>query len=147
MMIYQLPFHKPDYFQEVIESYVDVAEELNDECQEFRFARLSDDEKRFMLYEVNGVIENMSEIDALIAGNAKKWTFDRLARVDLAIMRLAVFELLKANDVPVRVSINEAVELCKQFGDEGSYAYVNGVLGKIAFITRGEDRAAKGETR
>jgi N utilization substance protein B len=135
-MIYQLPFHKPVYFQEIIKNYLTSADELNDECPYFEFSPLSAEETDFMLYEVNGVIDNMPKIDALITEHAKKWTFERLARVDLAVMRLSVFELLDAAQVPVSVSINEAVELCKQFGADGSSAYVNGVLGNIALTVR-----------
>ena len=78
------------------------------------------------------VQEHHEEIDRIIAENLDRWTLDRIARTDLAILRTAAAEMLYLDDVPVRVSINEAVNLAKKYGDERSYAFVNSVLGKIA---------------
>jgi len=74
---------------------------------------------------------NRSEIDRYISLYSKDWSFDRLAKVDLAILRVAVCEMLFFSDIPRNVSINEAVDLAKKYGDSGSGAFVNGVLGGI----------------
>lgn len=76
--------------------------------------------------------ERTKEIDALIAGASKNWRIDRMSRVDRNILRLGACELLAFPDVPVKVVINEAVELAKRFGTAESSAFVNGVLDRIA---------------
>ena len=80
---------------------------------------------------VEGVVEHAARIDALIDAHAKNWSLDRLPDVDRAILRMAVFELLWADDVPDLVVIDEAVELAKTLSTDDSPAYVNGVLGAI----------------
>jgi N utilization substance protein B len=72
------------------------------------------------------------KIDELIAGSSKNWRIDRMSRVDRNILRLGACELLAFRDVPVKVVINEAVELAKRFGTAESSAFVNGVLDRIA---------------
>ncbi|TKJ33776.1 transcription antitermination factor NusB [Blastococcus sp. CCUG 61487] len=80
---------------------------------------------------VEGVEEHAGRIDALIAAHAANWTLDRLPDVDRAILRMAVYELLWADDVPDAVVIDEAVELAKALSTDDSPAYINGVLGAI----------------
>ena len=74
----------------------------------------------------------MEELDALIASHAIDWSIDRIARVDLCILRVALYEMLYRSDVPSGAAINEAVELAKRFGGEKSYAFINGILGVVA---------------
>ncbi len=78
------------------------------------------------------VQDHHEEIDRIISDNLDNWTLDRIAKTDLAILRTAVAEMLYVESVPVRVSINEAVDLAKKYGDERSYAFINSVLGKIS---------------
>jgi transcription antitermination protein NusB len=80
---------------------------------------------------VEGVAEHAARIDTLIDAHATGWSLDRLPDVDRAILRMAVFELLWADDVPDAVVIDEAVELAKALSTDDSPAYVNGVLGAI----------------
>ena len=80
---------------------------------------------------VRGVAEGRREIDDAIEEASSNWRLDRMARVDRNVLRLAVYELLRT-DVPVKVVINEAIELGKKFGSESSGAFVNGVLDKVA---------------
>ena len=80
---------------------------------------------------VEGVAEHAARIDALIEAHASNWSLDRLPDVDRAILRMATFELLWADDVPDVVVIDEAVELAKVLSTDDSPAYVNGVLGAI----------------
>lgn len=77
-------------------------------------------------------VERAGEIDDLIASASKNWRIDRMSRVDRNILRLGACELLAFRDVPVKVVINEAVELAKRFGTAESSAFVNGVLDRIA---------------
>ncbi len=80
---------------------------------------------------VRGVAEHRRSIDEAIEEASSNWRLDRMARVDRNVLRLAVYELLRT-DVPVKVVINEAIELGKKFGSESSGAFVNGVLDRIA---------------
>lgn len=77
-----------------------------------------------------GVNEHLKEIDTLIEKNAINWSFSRIAKVDLSILRLAIYEL-KYTDVPQKVAINEAVELAKIYSTEKSPRFVNGLLGSV----------------
>lgn len=80
---------------------------------------------------VNGVKENKEKIESLISKNLKKdWSLDRISKVNLAILKLAIYEI-KFMDLPYKVGINEAVELAKKYGDDGSKQFVNGVLASI----------------
>jgi transcription antitermination protein NusB len=81
---------------------------------------------------VRAASERAPEIDELIATSSKNWRIDRMSRVDRNILRLGACELLAFKDVPVKVVINEAVELAKRFGTAESSAFVNGVLDRIA---------------
>ena len=86
-------------------------------------------------YFVNGyraAASNLKEIDELIDRYSVRWKTSRLPKVDLAILRLALAEICYLTDIPVSVTINEAVELAKRFGGDASGSFVNGVLGKIA---------------
>lgn len=81
---------------------------------------------------VRGVIEHSQEIDALIETHSRNWRLDRMARIDRNVLRLAIYELKYRDDVPRNVTLNEAIELGKMFGAEGSSAFINGLLDRIA---------------
>ncbi|ARD46840.1 N utilization substance protein B [Sporosarcina sp. P37] len=80
---------------------------------------------------VRGTAENLTEIDSEITNKLENWTIDRLPKIERTVLRLAVYELLHNEEVPDRVILNEAIELCKTFGDEKSGRFVNGVLSKF----------------
>lgn len=80
---------------------------------------------------IHGVLENLPAIDEEISRHLDHWDIHRLARVDLAILRMATYCLLHTADIPRQVTIDEAVELAKELGAEGSYRFVNGVLDSI----------------
>ncbi|MDR0884982.1 MAG: transcription antitermination factor NusB [Clostridiales Family XIII bacterium] len=89
-------------------------------------------------YTYGLVLNNLAQIDDIIKSHLKNWSLDRIKKLDLAILRIAIAEMLfteGANKVPESVAINEAVELAKTYGDEKSKSFINGVLGSIA---RGE---------
>jgi N utilization substance protein B len=88
--------------------------------------------RRFALDLVQGVVEHRDEIDGLIESHSHNWRLDRMARIDRNVLRLAVFELKWRQDIPKKVTLNEAVELGKAFGTEASSAFVNGLLDRIA---------------
>ena len=99
-------------------------------------AGLSEENAVFARDVVSGVIQNMENIDHTIQSFASAWPVEQMPKVDRNILRLAIFEILLDNRVPVKVSINEAVELAKMFGSESSRKFVNGVLGSVSELAR-----------
>jgi N utilization substance protein B len=81
---------------------------------------------------VSGVADQLERVDQVVAAHSDNWALDRMARVDLALLRLATYELLCAADVPANVVINEAIEIGKRFGSRETPAFVNGILDQIA---------------
>ena len=80
---------------------------------------------------VYGVVEHIEEIDAHIRSLAHNWEFDRIAKIDLAILRLAIYEMLYRKDIPPVVSINEAIDLSKVFSNEDAKRFINGILDRL----------------
>jgi len=95
---------------------------------------LSEDNVAFARDLVNGVIQNREQIDQHIRKFAPAWPLEQIPIVDRNILRLAIFEVLLDNNVPVKVAINEAVELAKKFGSDSSSRFVNGVLGSVSAL-------------
>lgn len=93
---------------------------------------LEDSVRDFIRILVNGAVKNLERIDSIIARYATNWQIKRMATVDRNILRLATYELIFMDDIPDKVSINEAVELAKKYGDKESSKFVNGVLDKIS---------------
>ena len=99
---------------------------------------LSDSEKTFLENLVAGVTDRQAELDEVIGRYSQGWALNRLARVDLTILRMAVYELLHMPEVPVGATINEAVELAKKYAEDKSSGFINGILGSAARELRGE---------
>ena len=93
---------------------------------------------RYIDHIVTGFPEKCGEIDAIISTHSKSWKLERIAKVDLAILRLALYEILFMADIPAKVTINEAVELAKKYSAEKSYQFVNGLLG--GYLRSGGDK-------
>ncbi|MDE6363816.1 MAG: transcription antitermination factor NusB [Lachnospiraceae bacterium] len=110
-------------------------ETLEMEAAEHQTVKIKDDDAAYISNKSNRIIEKLDEIDAMINKQAKGWTTQRMGKVDLTILRLAVYEIVFDEDVPTGVAINEAVELAKRFGQEESSGFVNGVLAKFAPVS------------
>ncbi|MFI3206198.1 MAG: transcription antitermination factor NusB [Clostridia bacterium] len=106
---------------EVMSEIILIAEEINKEKIE-----------AFAFDLVCGVDSNISHINHAINKYSTKWKVDRLSKVSLAVLRLCIYEIMYEKDIPVSVSINEAVELAKIYGDKDDAPYVNGVLSSVA---------------
>lgn len=118
-MLFSIGFDAADA-DEQIELYLEQVEEASEE------------ERGYMRKKVKDIAAHEEEIDAMINEHTTGWKTGRMNKVDLSVLRLAVYEMKWDDEVPVKVAINEAVELSKNFsGDEGP-AFVNGVLGKLA---------------
>ncbi|NLN42283.1 MAG: transcription antitermination factor NusB [Clostridiales bacterium] len=93
--------------------------------------KLNDNDKKYIKEILFSMDKEQSKIDAYIEKYAKGWTVDRMSKVDLAILRLAMYEILYKEEIPYSVSINEAVELAKKYSNEKSSSFINGILGNF----------------
>ncbi|MDF0727343.1 transcription antitermination factor NusB [Cytobacillus sp. S13-E01] len=101
--------------REAVENVVEDEEEVNP----------------FLHQLVMGVVLHKEEIDELLRANLEKWKLERLANVDRSLLRMAIFEMKFVDEIPVNVSIDEAIELAKMFGDDSSSRFINSVLSKV----------------
>lgn len=118
-MLFQIEFHEKESFETQLGLFMDELEE-------------SDEEKRaYIEQKIRSIFENLAEIDAVINEKSVGWKTARMAKVDLALIRLAVYEIKYEIEMPTGVAINEAVELAKIYSSDGSPSFVNGVLAKL----------------
>ena len=116
--LFQVEFQKEN-IKEQVEDFIDSYGE-------------SKYDKDYFLEIINGVLNSLKEIDELIESKAKDdWTIDRISKMDLPILRVAIYEIKHREDIDVGVSINEAVELAKKYGSDTSSKFINGLLGQI----------------
>ena len=121
-LLYGLEFHKDDVTYQV-ETY------LAGDADILPVLRKADVE--YVIAISQGVMEHLDEIDEKICQYSKDWAFKRIPGIDVAILRLCIYEMFYRKDIPVNVSINEAVDLAKRYGHEESGTFVNGILGNI----------------
>ncbi len=88
-----------------------------------------ENEIKYIKESYESIKNNLEEIDNNIIDNLEGWSIHRLAKVDLAALRVAIYEIMFRNDIPIQVAINEAVEIVKRYSKEDSFKFVNGVLG------------------
>ena len=119
-------------YQVDIRRNVDPAEVIADFWQTSDSAAKDKEVKEYTEKLVNGTRQNLEKIDSLIERFAENWDIRRMAYVDRNILRLSTFEMVFSGEVPMKVAINEAVELAKRFGEPDSSKFVNGILDKIA---------------
>lgn len=108
--------------------------ELNEQIDLY-FESLNEPKEADLLYlkeRFQKIIEMIPDIDVILSEASSGWKLNRMGKVDLTVMRLAIYEIKYDQDIPVKVAINEAVEIAKLFGGESSGAFVNGVLAKLA---------------
>lgn len=92
----------------------------------------------FLIKLCKGVIKHKPEIDSLIDRFSSNWKIDRISCVDRNVMRIAIFEMLHCDDIPAKVSINEAIDIGKRYGTEESGAFINGILDSIRKLIENE---------
>lgn len=119
LMLFMCEFHEKEEMSEQEKLYANELENI------------SEDTKKIILERVSSVREHLTKIDAMIEERTEGWALSRIAKVELAIIRLAVFEVVY-DQVPKGVAINEAVELAKKYGGDDSASFVNGVLSKFS---------------
>lgn len=112
------------YQMEVNEDFSEEAKKIY--LENFIFDEL---EKEYILDAISKIINNLESIDSYVESNLEGWNINRVAKVDLAVLRIAIYEILYRKDIPVEVSINEAIETVKKYSTEDSFKFINGVLG------------------
>lgn len=123
-LLFMTEFNPSEEIPEQKQMYLDNIEELQENDQSY------------IQNKFENIREKISEIDEILNQCSKGWKTSRMGKVDLSILRLAVYEVLFDEEVPDKVAINEAVELAKKFGGDDSPSFINGVLGKVAAMKR-----------
>lgn len=112
-------------------------------CEQVEDAVLDDEDHEYLADVLAGVSVHAGEIDAMIERCSVNWKLSRMPRVDAAVLRVAAYELLYREDIPERVSANEAVGLARQYSGEQSAKFVNGVLGKLISVNDAQKKCAQ----
>ncbi len=120
-LIFEIPFYGTERYQERLDLFFH-----NNEQQ------ISNDDKSYITDTVSNCFKNLDNIDNSIKPNLKNWKIERLSKVDLSVLRLAVTEILYVNSIPYKVTVNEAVNIAKAYGDDNSPSFINGVLACFA---------------
>ncbi len=119
-MLFRRDFHEPAELDEQIEFYFETVEKPKEE------------ELAYLKERFQKILDRIPEIDDILSGISSGWQLNRMGKVDLTVMRLAIYEIRFDDDIPTKVAINEAVEIAKIFGGDSSGSFVNGVLAKLA---------------
>lgn len=113
-MLFRKEFHKGDELDKQVDFYLESVEDTNELKERF-----------------NNIVEKLPKIDAILTEISAGWKLNRMGKVDLTVMRIAIFEIKFDEEIPNAVAINEAVEIAKKYGEESSGSFVNGVLAKM----------------
>lgn len=129
-LLFRIEFNDPADMPEQVRLY------FEDECPEEGYdstgSDIPDEDAQYIRNKYEHIKDVLPELDEKIGSAAKGWSLARIGKVELSILRLAVYEMLYDDDIPVGVAIDEAVELSKRFGQESSGAFVNGILATLA---------------
>ena len=118
-MLIRIEFHEGMEMEEQMQLFLEEVEEISKEDSEY------------IRNKYENIVEHLEEIDASVNEKAKGWKTSRMAKVELSLIRLAIYEIQYDEDIPAGVAINEAVELAKKYGADSSPAFINGVLAKF----------------
>lgn len=120
LMLFRKEFHNRQDLLEQIDIYLS------------ELSKPTVEEYAYLTNRFNAILEKLDEIDEMLSKAASGWTLNRMGKVELTILRLAVYEMHFDDDIPIKVAINEAVELAKVFGGDDTPGFINGVLAKLA---------------
>ena len=120
-LLFGTEFHDRDQHDDQSELFFQAEEQ----------AEMSDEDIKYVTGKCNDIVDKLSEIDRLLSEKTTGWSLSRIGKAELAILRLAVYEIVYDDSIPPSVSINEAVELAKKYGADESASFVNGVLAKF----------------
>lgn len=120
LLLFRKEFHDSEAMTEQLDIHMSLLESATDE------------DKAYIYDRIKAIMEKLDDIDSMLSSVASGWSLNRMGKVELAILRLAVYEMRFDESIPIKVAINEAVELAKQFGGDDAPGFVNGVLAKLA---------------
>ena len=134
-LVFEKEYHKEAGCEKLYEDLIELAQKGED-LQNLE-DDLTDADKKYIKDTFFGVFENLEQIDDVISSSIIGWKYNRISKITMALLRIAVFEIMNSksggeNDVTPAVAINEAVELSKIYDDSKAYGFVNGVLGSVA---------------
>lgn len=119
-MLFRIEFYESDEMEEQIQLFLEEE------------SKASEEEDTYIRNKYEKIVEHLEQIDGAINEKSTGWKTTRMGKVDISLMRLAVYEILFDEDIPTGVAINEAVELAKKYGTDDSPSFINGVLAKFA---------------
>lgn len=122
IMLFHKEFHPEEELPEQIDFYLS------------QIVAPKKDDVAYITSKYDNALEHMEEIDEIIESVSEGWKIQRMGKVDLSVMRLAIYEMKYDEEIPVSVAINEAVEIAKKYGQDNSPSFVNGILAKVADI-------------
>jgi N utilization substance protein B len=125
-LVFDFGFNSDEKPEELLDLYITYFPETDEEKMTEQIR-----ENEYISNAYFGVAENITQLDEVIANCSLKWKTERISRVCMSILRLAVYELLYMDEIPSEVTVNEAVELAKKYDTDDSYTFVNGVLGAV----------------
>lgn len=140
-MLFQLPFYEEEEweeqiglaFQQILSDIVDdKISGMDNPDQKQEYIEQKEQELRPIKWRTKEIINHLEQLDEQIESLSEGWKLKRIGKAELAILRLAIFEIQQDKEVPVGVAINEAVELSKRYGSDKSSKFINGILGKLA---------------
>lgn len=121
-IIFELAFQHDEEATKLFEKMLEASEEKYE---------ITEEDNVYVNEIITGIQENEVSIDEKIKNHLKDWSFERISKIDIAILRLAIYEIVYRQDIPCKVSVNEAVELAKIFSEDSSPAFINGILAEI----------------
>lgn len=134
-LVFRVEFNDAEEMPEQIRRYFEdnYKEDLSSDSPEDtdRLCLFSEEDEKYIRKKYGRIVEKLPELDELINSNSKGWDTGRMGKADLAILRLAVYETVFDDDIPVGVAIDEAVELAKKYGQDESASFVNGILAGV----------------
>lgn len=125
LLLFRVEFNNPEEMPAQLKMFFET-ESYDEEMHSF-----SEKDREYITEKYNHIMESLPDIDKQLSEKAENWDITRMGKVELTVLRLAVYEIEKDDSVPASVAINEAVELAKKFGQDGSGAFVNAVLAKF----------------
>ena len=124
-------FVSKDDLDSDLKENIDIEKMISTYTESLNEEEIKSLDERYIKSVLEGIVEKVVSIDEYIAKYSKDWSIERMSKIDLAILRVAIYELLYKDDIPSSVSINEAVELAKKYSHEDASSFINGILGSV----------------
>lgn len=131
-ILFSLEFNDVSEIREEAELELEHASLYDEDDNKMDAVAMTEEEKAYIIDRVEAVVSHITEIDEIISGISQGWKLRRIGKAELAILRLAVYEIKFDEDIPVKVAINEAVELAKTYCDVEAKSFINALLAKLA---------------